>query len=248
MALRWQTVGDIAAFSRGSIGTSALRMPRRWDLAGLIGGKVIFVSWAIVIPLLVYPWWAVTATYVGLSMLTSVVMAKSGSRFGTRLSCVLLTLVAVTMGFNGVAIARDRLAFQMHALEQRYRTAGIVVRDRLPPGAAVLTTWDSGAVRFHGRREAIVWDALDPAWLDRALAWLSQHGHQPFILVESWEEPRFRARFDLTIAVLHDRASVYEGLGLEVAEGLANEERHGREVIFAPGFADGVAQFERRSR
>ncbi len=50
MALRWQTVGDIAAFSRGSIGTSALRMPRRWDLAGLIGGKVIFVSWAIVVP------------------------------------------------------------------------------------------------------------------------------------------------------------------------------------------------------
>ena len=49
-------------------------------------------------------------------------------------------------------------------------------------------------------------------------------------------------------ASLHDRASVYEGLGLELAEGLANEDRHGREVIFAPGFADGVAQFERRAR
>ena len=49
-------------------------------------------------------------------------------------------------------------------------------------------------------------------------------------------------------AVVHDRASVYEGLGLELAEGLANEDRHGREVIFAPGFGDGVAQFERRPR
>ena len=38
---------------------------------------------------------------------------------------------------------------------------------------------------------------------------------------------------------------VYEGLGLELDDGLANEDRHGRDVIFAPGFADGVARFER---
>ncbi|MGI8939106.1 MAG: crotonase/enoyl-CoA hydratase family protein [Iamia sp.] len=43
--------------------------------------------------------------------------------------------------------------------------------------------------------------------------------------------------------VVHDRASVYEGLGLELDDGLANEDRHGQEVISSPGFADGVAQF-----
>jgi enoyl-CoA hydratase len=49
-------------------------------------------------------------------------------------------------------------------------------------------------------------------------------------------------------AVVHDRMSVYEGLGLELAEGLANEDRHGREVIFSAGFRDGVARFEDRPR
>ncbi len=44
--------------------------------------------------------------------------------------------------------------------------------------------------------------------------------------------------------VLHDRASVYEGLGLGVTEGLANEDRHGRAVVFSPGFDTGVARFE----
>ena len=58
-----------------SIGTSALRMPRRWDLAGLIGGKVIFFSWAIVVPLLVYPWWAVLGAYLVYSMVVSLIMA-----------------------------------------------------------------------------------------------------------------------------------------------------------------------------
>ncbi|HYI63078.1 MAG TPA: crotonase/enoyl-CoA hydratase family protein [Acidimicrobiales bacterium] len=43
--------------------------------------------------------------------------------------------------------------------------------------------------------------------------------------------------------VVHDRAAAYEGLGLGLEEGLANEDRHGRDVIFAEGFAEGVARF-----
>ena len=69
-----------------------------------------------------------------LIVLTSVVLARAGSLMGRRASYVLVALVTVTLGVNGVAVARDRLAFQMQALEQRYRSAGIVVRDRLPAG------------------------------------------------------------------------------------------------------------------
>ena len=94
-----------------------------------------------------------------------------------------------------VRVAADRLAFNLKSLEQRYRSAGIVVRDRLPQGAVVLSVWDSGAVRFHGRKEALTWAGLDPAWLDRSVSWLDARGHPPYILVESWEEPEFRNRF-----------------------------------------------------
>jgi hypothetical protein len=41
---------------------------------------------------------------------------------------------------------------------------------------------------------------------------------------------------------------VYDGLGLDLAEALANEDRLGREVIFADDFAAGVARFTDRSR
>jgi linoleoyl-CoA desaturase len=75
MALRWQTVGDVASFVRGRIGTSTLRPPRRWDLAGLLGGKAIFVGCAIVVPMLVYPWWAVLGGYLVYSMVVSVIVA-----------------------------------------------------------------------------------------------------------------------------------------------------------------------------
>ncbi|MBK9178952.1 MAG: crotonase/enoyl-CoA hydratase family protein [Acidimicrobiales bacterium] len=48
--------------------------------------------------------------------------------------------------------------------------------------------------------------------------------------------------------VLHDRAAVYEGLGLGLAEGLANEDRHGRAVVLSPGFGAGVARFDAHQR
>ena len=49
-------------------------------------------------------------------------------------------------------------------------------------------------------------------------------------------------------AVVNDRLSVYEGIGLGLDAALANEDRRGRDTIFAEGFADGVSEFEHRPR
>jgi enoyl-CoA hydratase/carnithine racemase len=43
--------------------------------------------------------------------------------------------------------------------------------------------------------------------------------------------------------VMSDRRAAYDGLGLGLAEALANEDRLGREVIFGDDFAAGVARF-----
>jgi linoleoyl-CoA desaturase len=77
MVLRLQVIGDVAAFVRGSIGQSRLRVPRGWDLAGLLTGKLVFIGWAVVIPLLIYPWWVVAVSYVCVSMVVSLVMATT---------------------------------------------------------------------------------------------------------------------------------------------------------------------------
>jgi enoyl-CoA hydratase len=47
-------------------------------------------------------------------------------------------------------------------------------------------------------------------------------------------------------ALLNDRAAVYEGYGLTIDAALTNEDRLGRDTIFAEGFADGVARFTNR--
>jgi enoyl-CoA hydratase len=46
--------------------------------------------------------------------------------------------------------------------------------------------------------------------------------------------------------VVSDRQAVYDGLGLDLVEALANEDRLGREVIFAEDFRAGVERFRQR--
>ncbi len=77
MALRWQTLGDLAAFGRGRIGESALRAPRGWNLVGVFAGKALFITWAIAIPLLFYPWWQVAVAYLAFTMIAGLIMATT---------------------------------------------------------------------------------------------------------------------------------------------------------------------------
>ena len=97
--------------------------------------------------------------------------------------------------------ARDRQAFRLQALESRFERAGIFVDRRLPPNALVITSWQSGSVRFYSGRKTLIWDQLDPAWLDRAIAFVRSRGFEPYLLFESREEPLFRERFGAHSAI-----------------------------------------------
>ena len=106
-----------------------------------------------------------------------------------------LAIVAVVLSVCFVREARARSVFDLARLEARYARAGAFVARRLPANALVVTSWESGSVRFYSGRPTLVWDALDPAWLDRALVFARERGLEPFLLFERWEEPTFRARF-----------------------------------------------------
>jgi len=107
----------------------------------------------------------------------------------------IIAVVATTLAVLFVREAVDRNAFQLQRLEARFERAGTVVGERLPPNALVLTEWQSGSVRFYGNRKTLVWDALDPAWLEPAMAYLRSRGYEPYLLFEGTEEAAVRRRF-----------------------------------------------------
>ncbi|MGH9254748.1 MAG: hypothetical protein ACRD3C_09270 [Vicinamibacterales bacterium] len=106
-----------------------------------------------------------------------------------------VAVVAVMLVVIYVGEAEIRHVFRLHFLEARYERAGTFVDRRLPPNAIVITTSGSGSVRLYAGRRTLLWDSLDPAWLDRAVAYLRLRGLEPFLLFETGEEPLFRKRF-----------------------------------------------------
>jgi hypothetical protein len=137
-------------------------------------------------------WWYLRFLLPVLPMMTA--LAAAAIVIGTRRPAVIWPVAAVVVAFGMAGQAMGQ-ALDLHRIERRFRTVGVVGRDRLPGNAVFITVWNSGSVRYHADREAILWDSMEPAALDRAIAWLSSRGLEPYIIVEEWEEPLFRARF-----------------------------------------------------
>jgi hypothetical protein len=108
---------------------------------------------------------------------------------------ILIALAGVGLAIFGLTEAAERQVGDVARVEARFRHTGRAVRDRLPANAVFFTVWQSGTVRYHAERTAVLWDSLDPAYLDRAVEWVKAQGFEPYLLLERWEEPLFRERF-----------------------------------------------------
>jgi hypothetical protein len=122
-------------------------------------------------------------------------LPRKRARWGPRLAVPVVTLVTIALSAAFIRAAVDGNVFRLQAFEARFARAGAFVKERLPANALLITNWQSGSVRFYSGRPTLVWDNLDPAWLDRAIVFARERGLVPFLLIESWEEPLFRKRF-----------------------------------------------------
>ena len=161
-----------------------------------------FVAASMVAVYLLYQpfaeWWYLRFLLPALAPLTVlavVAVAHLASRARSAWAGMVLVAAAAGIAAFGIVTARDRQAFDLQKLESRFRRAAEIARLRLPANAMFVTVWHSGSVRFHADRLAVLWDSLDPAAANAAISWLSSRGFEPYLLLERWEEPLFRARF-----------------------------------------------------
>lgn len=76
VALKWFLHSDFAALASGGIGPLRFARARRSKvLTRVMLGKVLHVSWAIVIPLWLHPWWGVLACYLACSWVAGLLLA-----------------------------------------------------------------------------------------------------------------------------------------------------------------------------
>jgi hypothetical protein len=133
------------------------------------------------------PCWA--AICIGTSALT--VRLSEGSEWRQRAGVIAL----VALGVYAAITAARRDVFPAGEGDRRYATIASFVERATEPDSVILTAQHSGSIRYYAGRLTLRFDVLDPAWLDRAVAWLDQNGRRPYILIEDWEMRQFEERF-----------------------------------------------------
>lgn len=77
LTIQWFVAADIANMIRGKVSDHRLNKPlRARDVAMVMLGKVLHAAWALVIPMIWYPWWAVLAFYLAGSWLVGFMLAN----------------------------------------------------------------------------------------------------------------------------------------------------------------------------
>jgi 4-amino-4-deoxy-L-arabinose transferase-like glycosyltransferase len=157
------------------------------------------ITFACYLPYQVFDaWWYIRFLLpsIPLLVLLSVVVLVAGlRRIAPRTHAALVALVVAVLAAWWVHVARERLAFTLRDLEHQFVEAGVYAAERLPERAAVVTVKYSGSVYYYASRPTVLWDLLDPTWLDPALAYLRERGYVPYLVLATDEEPVFRKRF-----------------------------------------------------
>jgi len=72
---KWQVYDDFRDLATGRVCGNRFARPKGWDLAVFLGGKVLFFSLALVVPLLMHPAWAVLLGYITVSFVQGVTLS-----------------------------------------------------------------------------------------------------------------------------------------------------------------------------
>jgi hypothetical protein len=166
---------------------------------------LILVNVACYLPYVVFEDWSYLRFLLPAVPLIVILVIATIDAICRRVAPVMATpavaVTALVLAVVWVGEARDRQTFRLQAVESRFERAGIFVDRRLPPNALVITSSQSGSVRFYSGRKTLIWDQLDPTWLDRVIAFVRSRGFEPYLLFESREEPLFRGRFGAHSAI-----------------------------------------------
>lgn len=185
-----QTVFPLLALGAPFVLAGEARRVALWLLAA---AGVVEVIYLLYLP---FPEWWYLRFLIPVIVLAIVVACSVAARLADRARMRgVVAIGTVALALMGMQEAGARQVLALQGLEGRYRATADLVSEKLPANAVLITVWQSGSVRFHAGREAVLWDSLDPAWLDRSVEWLTANGRVPYLLLERREEPDFRDRF-----------------------------------------------------
>jgi hypothetical protein len=139
-----------------------------------------------------------------LAIVGAIGMEAMITRAPVELRAVILFGVSLAVVGDGIVIARSKETFRLSTQLQRVEHVGDWIRANVEPEAVLLAGEQSGSMRYYTRRSILRWEAASPDALTSAIATLQQAGRPIYIVLDAWENERFRAKLGSVAAVALD--------------------------------------------
>jgi hypothetical protein len=107
----------------------------------------------------------------------------------------LMAALIAMIAWHGLTTAANRHVFDLGRGERRYIDVARFIASHTDPDAVVVSLQHSGSLRLYASRLTLRYDLLDPAWLDRTVAYLQSVGRRPYFVLDVGEVDAFRQRF-----------------------------------------------------
>ena len=75
LAIKWHLYDDFHNVLIGRVGEHRLPRPKGYDLLTFVGGKIVFFTLALGLPMLLHPWWLVLSVYAAAAFVQGVVLS-----------------------------------------------------------------------------------------------------------------------------------------------------------------------------
>jgi len=179
----------------------------------LVLGTFVLTLWALYLPYLQFDTWTYLRFLLAswpIMMLGLAVLASSASRDAPAGRVLAVTGIVVFLGLYEYRIGAQSAAFVSWRSERASVLVARETRRVTPANSVIFSMFHSGSVRYYGGRMSLRYDFLDGDWLDRAIDWFQAHDVHPYLLVNDWEVPRIRLRFNTQRSVqLLDRPPMF---------------------------------------
>ena len=202
----WWLVSAETPFALAGLASLAVPAARVWrtdvsrDAVRLLGAfaAVIWISYLVYVPW--DAWWYLRFLLPAWPMMAvgTASLAAAAYRISSRPLQTLTIAILAGIGINGVTQAVRRDAFSIARGEAKYVEVARTVESLTDADAVIISAQHSGSLRYYGGRLTLRWDVGDPAWLDRTVDWLAEHGHHPYFVLEPQEVDELRARYGPT--------------------------------------------------
>ena len=189
----------------------------------LLGGSILVVLLSYLFYRPFDVWWYLRfllPMWPVMMLLTAAALETIARRWTRSAYPIAIAAAVALVAWHGVRTAIDRSVFDLARSERRYIDVARFIAGHTDPDAVILSVQHSGSLRLYAGRLTLRFDALDPLWLDRALAHLQSIGRRPYFVLDGGEVDAFRRRFGgesqsgtldwPPLATLHGTIAVYD--------------------------------------